>query len=209
MHTLRSTFLTLMFLMTPLLAAASPNGAPQTGETATATKADAKASPVIVFTTSIGSFEVEMYPDKAPKTVANFLEYVEAGFYSGVIFHRIIPNFVVQAGGFDRNHNRKETRAPIVNESNNGLKNLRGTLSMARTSVPDSGSSQFFISLVNNPSLDWKPGSPGYAVFGKVIKGMDVVDKMATAPQGRHSGLFANAPNEPIVIESAKVKSGK
>ncbi len=216
MYTLRSTFLTLMFLLTPILATANPTSGPQTSKPAAIKDAspakEAQAStvsPVVVFTTSVGTYEVELYPDKAPKTVNNFLSYVEAGFYSDVIFHRIIPNFVVQTGGFHRNYERKETQAPIVNESNNGLKNLRGTLSMARTSMPDSGTSQFFISLVDNPSLDWKPGSPGYAVFGKVIKGMEVVDKMAQAPQGRHKGLFANAPNEPIFIESAKIKSNK
>src|SRR5690606_22638269 len=97
------------------------------------------------------------------------------------------------------------SQAPVVNESANGLRNLRGTLSMARTSMPDSATSQFFISLVDNKSLDWKPGSPGYVVFGKVIRGMDVVDRMAQLPQGEHKGLFANAPNNPVVIKSASL----
>lgn len=193
----------LFILMTPFAGAsesvdraASPGDAKNKPETTPVT---------VAFDTSEGAFEVELYPDKAPATVENFLGYVKSGFYSGVIFHRIVPGFVVQTGGFDQQYQRREAQAPVVNESANGLRNLRGTLSMARTSMPDSATSQFFISLVDNKSLDWKPGSPGYAVFGKVIRGMDVVDRMAQLPQGEHKGLFANAPNKPVVIKSASV----
>ncbi len=194
----------LIVLLAPFAATAAPGESAVTPGTA----AD-KAAPqpvAVTFDTSEGAFEVELYPEKAPATVENFLEYVNAGFYSGVIFHRIVPGFVVQTGGFDQHYQRRETRAPIVNESANGLRNLRGTLSMARTSMPDSATSQFFISLIDNKSLDWKPGSPGYAVFGKVTQGMDVIDRMAQLPQGNHKGLFSNAPNKPVIIKGASVK---
>lgn len=158
--------------------------------------------PKVVLQTSLGPLLVELYPDKAPLTVKNFLQYVDSGFYDGVIFHRVIPNFVVQVGGFDSNYQRKPTRAAIKNESDNGLLNLRGTLSMARTMSPDSATSQFFISLRDNPHLDGQ-GGPGYAVFGKVVDGMKVVDQLPELPQGNHSGLFMNAPNEPVLIEKA------
>lgn len=158
--------------------------------------------PKVVLQTSLGPLLVELYPDKAPITVKNFLQYVDDGFYDGVIFHRVIPNFVVQVGGFDKNYQRKPTRASIKNESDNGLLNLRGTLSMARTMSPDSATSQFFISLRDNPHLDGQ-GGPGYAVFGKVVDGMKVVDQLPELPQGNHSGVFMNAPNEPVLIEKA------
>lgn len=157
----------------------------------------------VVFETSLGPVIIGLYPDKAPISVENFLQYVDSGFYDGVIFHRVVPNFVVQAGGFDANYQRKPTSAPIKNESDNGLLNLRGTLSMARTMSPDSATSQFFISLGDNPHLDSSRGSPGYAVFGKVIDGIEVIDKMADLPQGNHSGVFMNAPNEPVLIKKA------
>lgn len=159
---------------------------------------------LVQFSTTLGDIKVELYPEQAPQTVDNFLHYVNSGFYEDVIFHRVVPGFVVQTGGFDTKYQRKATVDPIENESNNGLKNLRGTLSMARTNAPNSATSQFFISLRDNPSLDWS-GRPGYAVFGAVIEGMDVVDKMAEKPQGEHKGVFNNAPNEAIVIKKAKV----
>lgn len=197
----------LFVLLAPFAGAANPADSATTPGTA-GEKPD--SPPVTVaFDTSEGAFEVELYPKEAPATVENFLEYVNSGFYSGVIFHRIVPGFVVQTGGFDQQYQRRETRAPIANESANGLRNLRGTLSMARTSMPDSATSQFFISLVDNKSLDWKPGSPGYAVFGKVTQGMDVIDRMAQLPQGDHKGLFSNAPNKPVIIKSASVKKPK
>lgn len=163
------------------------------------------AHPEVRFATNLGEVVIELWPDAAPATVENFLQYVRSGFYDGVIFHRVVPGFVVQAGGYDAKMARKETRDPIVNESKMSVKNARGTLSMARTSAPNSATSQFFINLQDNPSLNAKPNQPGYAVFGQVVKGMEVVDKMAELPQGAHSGVFSNAPNEPVVIEKASV----
>lgn len=159
----------------------------------------------VQFDTTLGELTVKLYPEQAPLTVDNFLHYVNSGFYEGVIFHRVVPGFVVQTGGFDSDYQRKPVVASIKNESDNGLKNLRGTLSMARTNAPDSATSQFFISLRDNDTLDWAEGRPGYAVFGTVIEGMDVVDKMAEQPQGEQRGVFSNAPNEPIVIKKARV----
>lgn len=165
-------------------------------------------APRVVLETSLGPVVVELFPEQAPVSVENFLQYVDSGFYEGVIFHRVIPNFVVQVGGFDTNYQRKPTRSPIENESDNGLKNLRGTLSMARTMSPNSATSQFFISLRDNPHLDGQ-GGPGYAVFGKVVDGMDVVDQLPELPQGNHSGVFMNAPNEPVEIKKAyRLKDG-
>lgn len=165
----------------------------------------AKQEDVLVeMKTNLGSMVIKLYPEQAPATVKNFLDYVDRGFYDGVIFHRVVPNFVVQAGGFDKQFQRKATARSIINESNNGLKNLRGTLSMARTNAPNSATSQFFINLVDNASLDYRPGSPGYAVFGEVIKGIQAIDSMALLEQGKHRGQFQNAPNETVMIESAQ-----
>lgn len=177
------------------------------GETAKKTMSEstvaAPENPHVILQTSMGEMTLELYLKKAPKSVENFLAYVDKGFYDGVIFHRIIPNFMVQVGGFDQKYNKKTTMAPIVNESANGLKNLRGTLSMARTMNPNSATAQFFINLVNNQNLDGSPSNAGYAVFGKVIKGIEAIDKMAAQPQGNFSGTFVNAPNEQIIIEKA------
>lgn len=160
---------------------------------------------MVKFETTKGDILIELYPEKAPKTVDNFLAYVKNGFYDGTIFHRIIPGFVVQGGGFDTNFEKKPTMAPIVNEADNGLKNERGTLSMARTDDPDSATSQFFINLVDNDSLNPIPGrSAGYAVFGKVVEGMDVVDEMANVPTETR-GRYADVPTEDIVINNAVV----
>lgn len=167
----------------------------------------AVANPVVNVETNLGLIVVELFQDAAPATVENFLNYVKSGFYSGVIVHRIVPGFVIQTGGFDAQYERKATGNPITNESTAKLKNKRGTLSMARLPNPDSATSQFFINLADNPSLDWRPGQPGYAVFGAVISGMQVVDTMAQFPQGNHKGVFVNAPNEPIVINSMTVVS--
>jgi len=164
---------------------------------------------IVVFKTSLGEVQIELFADKAPVSVQNFLRYVDSGFYNGVIFHRVVPGFVVQGGGFDREYQRKNTSPPILNESDNGEKNLRGTLSLARTGDPNSATSQFFINLIDNQQLDGASGRPGYAVFGRVIDGMKVVDAMAEQPQGKHTGVFMNAPNEPIVIESAYRKASE
>lgn len=159
--------------------------------------------PQVVLQTSLGDLKIALFPEQAPVTVENFLHYVDSGFYNGVIFHRVVPGFVVQGGGFDQEYQRKSTQAPIANESNNGLQNLRGTLSMARTNDPNSATSQFFINLKDNHQLDNRPMQPGYAVFGQLVEGLEVIDRMAEQPQGEHSGAFSNAPNTPIVIERA------
>ncbi|MCP3024354.1 peptidylprolyl isomerase [Cupriavidus basilensis] len=159
----------------------------------------------VQFVTSVGKFTLEVYPDAAPKTVANFMEYVKSGFYSGTIFHRVINGFMVQGGGFDRDMKQKPTRAAIPLEAQNGLKNKAGTVAMARTSDPNSATAQFFINVVDNSSLDYpSPDGNGYAVFGKVVEGMDTVDKMKNAPTTSY-GPMRNVPATPIVIESATV----
>ena len=133
---------------------------------------------LLAVTTSLGNFDIELYPNEAPITVKNFTEYVDENFFENVLFHRVIPGFVIQGGGFEIGMNQKATKDPIVNESNNGLKNEKYTLSMARTSDLDSATSQFFINLADNEFLDY-PNSGGYAVFGKVISGQDVIDEIA------------------------------
>ncbi|WP_420992553.1 peptidylprolyl isomerase [Cupriavidus sp. 30B13] len=159
----------------------------------------------VQFVTSAGKFTIEVYPDAAPKTVANFLEYVRSGFYSGTIFHRVINGFMVQGGGFDRDMKQKPTRAAIPLEAQNGLKNKAGTVAMARTSDPNSATAQFFINVVDNSSLDYpQPDGNGYAVFGKVVEGMDTVDKIKGAPTTSYGPLH-NVPAAPIVIESATI----
>nr|WP_230976150.1 peptidylprolyl isomerase [Pseudothauera nasutitermitis] len=163
------------------------------------------ANPLVEFDTTQGKITVELYPEKAPKTVANFLEYVNSGFYNGTVFHRVIDGFMIQGGGFDASMTQKPTRAPIENEARNGLKNQAGTLAMARMQAPHSASAQFFINLVDNASLDFpSPDDWGYAVFGKVTEGMDVVRKIAKLPV-RNIGFHQNVPAEHIVVNSARV----
>jgi peptidyl-prolyl cis-trans isomerase A (cyclophilin A) len=157
----------------------------------------------VLLQTSKGPIEIELYPDKAPVTVANFLKYVDAGFYDGVIFHRVIDGFMVQTGGFDAKLTQRAGEAPIVNESKNGLKNVVGTVAMARTNAPDSATSQFYINVADNPSLDYRPGHPGYTVFGKVVAGIDVVGAIAQVKTGS-AGNMQDVPLQPVVIESAK-----
>lgn len=168
-------------------------------------------APHVVIETNFGSFTLALKPDKAPVTVENFLRYVDEGFYDGTVFHRVIPNFMVQGGGFTEALEQKETHDPIVNESNNRLHNVRGTVAMARTNDPDSASSQFFINQRSNLRLDWAPGRPGYTVFAEVVDGMSVVDFIATAethsamamtPRGE--ALFNDVPVEPVIIKSAR-----
>lgn len=166
-------------------------------------------NPQVEFRTNRGPIVIELFADKAPKTTANFLQYVKDGHYKGTIFHRVIPGFVIQGGGFDAKMTQKATRAPIENEASNGVKNDRGTLSMARTNDPNSATSQFFINLSNNVALDFGgPARPGYAVFGRVVKGMEVVDGIAKQPTGR-VGPFDDVPREPIVVEATTVLAGK
>ncbi|UTF60970.1 peptidylprolyl isomerase [Gilvimarinus sp. DA14] len=157
----------------------------------------------VTLKTDLGTMLVELYPEQAPITVANFLQYVDSGFYDGTIFHRVIPGFVVQGGGFTFDFNRKETGEPIKNESDNGLKNHYLTLSMARTSAVDSATSQFFINLNHNESLDGSADKPGYAVFGKVIDGEQVVEKIVAEPRGIFRA-YPDAPNAAVRILEAK-----
>jgi len=155
--------------------------------------------------TSMGDIVIELNEDAAPVTVKNFLGYVEDGFFDGTIFHRVINGFMIQAGGFTAQMQKKQTKPPIVNEASNGLKNDRGTVAMARTNNPDSATSQFFINHKNNDSLNYvENGNPGYAVFGKTVKGMDIVDAIAAVKTTTRMGM-QDVPVEPVVINSAKV----
>jgi peptidyl-prolyl cis-trans isomerase A (cyclophilin A) len=158
---------------------------------------------MVRFETSHGAFTVELYPQEAPVTVENFLRYVDDGHFDGTIFHRIVPGFVIQGGGLTAEFDNKKTRPPIGNEAKNGLKNTRGTLSMARTSDINSATSQFFVNLADNAFLDHGPRDYGYAVFGHVSSGMDVIDKIAGVQTGRRKG-YQDAPLEDVVIVSAR-----
>lgn len=165
------------------------------------------AGPVVAMRTSLGTIEIALDAEQAPRTVENFLDYVDRGFYDGTIFHRVIAGFMIQGGGYDRNDQRKATRPPIPNEADNGLKNLRGTIAMARTRAVDSATSQFFINLVDNPSLDHRGPQPrafGYAVFGRVISGMEVVDRIGRQRTLVKSALFQSYPDPQVVIESVR-----
>jgi len=160
-------------------------------------------NPTVHFKTSHGEFTVELYQKEAPVTVENFLRYVSDGYFDGTIFHRVIPGFMIQGGGLTAEFDAKETRAPIKNEAGNGLKNTRGTLSMARTNQVDSATSQFFVNLKDNGFLDHTSASFGYAVFGRVTDGMGVIDRIAKVKTGRRKG-HDDAPLETVAIESAR-----
>ncbi|WP_019410551.1 peptidylprolyl isomerase A [Pseudomonas psychrophila] len=186
-------FATSALLFAANLMAATPaaNTAPQ-----------ANKAPHVLLDTSFGPIEIELDPVKAPISSKNFLDYVDSGFYNNTIFHRVIPGFMAQGGGFTGQMVQKTTRDPIKNEASNGLHNVRGTLSMARTSNPNSATSQFFINVADNATLD--PGrDAGYAVFAKVVKGMDIVDNIVNTQTGNKSGM-QNVPLDPIYIKSAK-----
>lgn len=168
----------------------------------------AQSAPKVRFITSEGNFVVEVYPDKAPKTVDNFLQYVKDKHYDGTIFHRVINNFMVQGGGFDASYAQKPTRAPVVHEGREALakggdKNVPGTLAMARTNDPHSASSQFFINVKDNDFLNPTPDAFGYTVFGKVVSGMEVVNKIKSVPTGAAGPFRSDVPKTPIVIKSA------
>lgn len=200
-------------------------GGEQSGRTEEAPKAENEGEQVtdqsvqVVLKTTEGDIRLELYSDKAPVSVKNFLGYVESGFYDNTIFHRVIRGFMIQGGGFDKNHVEKETGEPIVNEADNGLKNLRGTIAYARTNVINSATSQFFINHRDNPSLNHRDDTQagyGYAVFGEVTEGMDVVDKIAAVPTGtktmtvnyqgrQYQQPHQDVPLEPVVIKSARV----
>lgn len=158
---------------------------------------------MVRFETSLGAFTIEFFDDDAPVTVENFLQYVDDGHFDGTVFHRVIPGFVIQGGGMTADLDQKPTRAPIANEAKNGRKNLRGALSMARTNDINSATSQFFVNLVDNDFLDHRPGSYGYAVFGQVVEGMDVVDRIAAVKTGRMRG-HDDVPLEPVVVTRAQ-----
>ncbi|WEN41727.1 Peptidyl-prolyl cis-trans isomerase B [Thauera sp. GDN1] len=163
------------------------------------------ANPMVEMKTSQGEIVVEVFADKAPKSAENFVQYVKDGFYDGTVFHRVIDGFMIQGGGFDAEMKQKSTRAPIENEAKNGLRNEPGTLAMARTADPHSASAQFFINLVPNTFLDYPSRDGwGYAVFGKVVKGMEVVEKIGKV-QTANRGFHQNVPVEAVVIESARV----
>ena len=172
-----------------------------------AVPAAAGTNPVVEMTTNLGTIRIELYPDKAPITVKNFLDYVKVKGYDGTIFHRVIPGFMVQGGGFEPGMNKRPERAPIRNEADNGLRNLAGTIAMARTADPHSASNQFFINTADNSFLDFRNKSRqgwGYTVFGKVTRGMDVVRKIEATPTTR-KGPFADVPRRDVVIERVRL----
>lgn len=173
-----------------------------------ASNAQAEASPQVKFATSAGEFVVELYPDKAPKTVENFLQYVRDKHYDGTIFHRVIPNFMIQGGGFDLKYAQKATRAPVVHEGRQALekggpRNVSGTLSMARTNDPQSATAQFFINVNDNSFLNPSARDYGYTVFGQVVSGMATIDKIKSTPTGSGGPFPSDVPKTPILINSA------
>ena len=171
-------------------------------------KTMAPVSTKVQLHTSLGDVVIQLEGDKAPVSTQNFITYIEKGFYNGTIFHRVIPGFMAQGGGFSADYTQKPVSASIKNEADNGLKNSRGTLAMARTSDPQSATAQFFINLADNAFLDYKSATPqgwGYAVFGEVVSGMDIVDKMAAVPTGSGGAFPTDVPQTQIVIEKATV----
>jgi cyclophilin family peptidyl-prolyl cis-trans isomerase len=170
------------------------------------------ANPQVEIKTNLGSITVELYPEKAPKTVENFLQYVNSGFYKDSIFHRVIPGFMIQGGGFSKAMEQKPTRDPVGIESNNGLKNETGTIAMARTQNPNSATAQFFINLTDNAFLNYSAPTVrgyGYTVFGKVTKGMDVVERIAKSPTGAGGPFPQDVPQQQVVIEDVKLAEAK
>ena len=167
-------------------------------------------APQVKFVTNMGEFVAEVFPDKAPKTVENFLQYVRDKHYEGTIFHRVIPNFMIQGGGYDARYIERQTRAPVMHEglealSKGGPRNTVGTLAMARTNVPNSATAQFFINVVDNGFLDPNPQQPGYTVFGKVVSGMDVVNRIRATPTSFGGPFPTDVPRTQVVIKSATV----
>ncbi len=189
-------------------AALAPAGAGLAQSGAEAEEPETATKVTVVMTTSMGEIVLELDPVNAPISTKNFVSYVDKGHYDGTIFHRVIPTFMIQGGGFTADMTQKPTAAPIRNEWQNGLKNRRGTIAMARTNVPDSATSQFFINVVDNDSLDQPRGGAAYAVFGKVVQGMDVVDKIRDVPT-TNSGQHANVPAEPVIIQKVTWSGAK
>lgn len=198
--------LVLAGLLLPAIALAQNTAAPAAAVEPVQVAAPA---PRVALHTNLGDIVIELDPVKAPASSENFLAYVKDGFYNGTVFHRVIDNFMAQGGGYTADLQPKPTRAPIQNEANNGLSNLRGTIAMARTGEPHSANSQFFINLVDNPRLDYVSSENGmtwgYAVFGKVVEGMDVVDKIRAIPTGGQGPFHSDVPTQAVVIERAEV----
>src|SRR5688572_29068127 len=172
----------------------------------------AAADPQVELKTNLGTIVLELYPDKAPLTVANFLQYVKDNHFEGTLFHRVIPGFMIQGGGFDGEFKQKPVRKPVRTEASNGLKNEVGTIAMARTPAPHSATAQFFINVADNASLDFRFPTPegyGYTVFGKVVKGMDVVNRIVKVPTGPGPAPHRDVPVKPVVIESARLLDAK
>jgi peptidyl-prolyl cis-trans isomerase A (cyclophilin A) len=195
--------LLLLSLLVPVAATAQETAAP-------ATAPEAAADPVrVALRTNQGDIMLELYPDKAPSSVANFVQYVRDGHYNGTIFHRVIDGFMIQGGGYTVDLQLKPTRQAIANEANNGLSNVRGSVAMARTGEPHSAQAQFFINLVDNPRLDFVSEQNnftwGYAVFGKVVDGLDVVDRIRAVETGAQGPLAKDVPKQPVIIERAEV----
>src|SRR5512139_378693 len=197
-------FFATLFLGTLMLGVSGCNASePGTQSVSTAPAAGQPANPRVLIETSKGNITVELFPANAPQSVTNFLRYVKSGFYDGLMFHRVIPGFMIQGGGMMPGMTEKPNGAPILNEADNGLKNLRGTLAMARTGEPHSATSQFFINLADNHFLNHRGKSVegwGYAVFGRVVDGMDVVDAIAAVPRGNR-GPHADVPADPVVMK--------
>jgi peptidyl-prolyl cis-trans isomerase A (cyclophilin A) len=183
------TLVPLVLLLAQAPAVPAPSPAPRA----------VPAHPVVVLETSLGTVKIALDRDKAPLSVDNFLQYVRSGHYDGTIFHRVIPGFMAQGGGLDADMKEKPTRPPVRNEASNGLHNRRGTVAMARTPDPNSATAQFFINVKDNPGLDYGPREPGYAVFGEVVEGMGVVDRIVAVPTKP-----PNVPKTPVVIKSAR-----
>jgi cyclophilin family peptidyl-prolyl cis-trans isomerase len=205
----RMTSVALLSLSLGLLSCSKPADTNKKVDSSETAETEASMSTTVVIKTNKGDIEVQLDPEHAPASVENFLKYVDEKFYDGTIFHRVIAGFMIQGGGYDKELNRKTTGAPIKNEANNGLTNDTGTISMARTNVVDSATSQFFINVTDNHFLNHKSDTPqgyGYAVFGKVVGGMDVVRAIENTPTANKGGAFANAPVDPVIIESIRRK---
>ncbi|MCZ8398969.1 peptidylprolyl isomerase [Achromobacter ruhlandii] len=206
LHLLRLTACSFALAFAPALVSAAPAAAPPSNSTSEGTKA-MSTNPRVKLHTNQGDMVITLDAAKAPKTVENFLTYVKEGFYNGTVFHRVIDGFMIQGGGFEPGMKQKQTHAPIENEANNGLKNDKYTLAMARTSDPHSATAQFFINVANNDFLNFTAPTPngwGYAVFGSVTEGTDVVDKIKGVKTG-NKGFHQNVPNEDVIIEKAEV----
>ena len=198
--------LAFAFALLPFAASAQDTTTAETAPTEASKQTVSK--PRVALNTNLGRIVIELDPVRAPKSSENFLQYVSDGFYAGTVFHRVIDGFMVQGGGFTADLQLKPTRAPIPNEANNGLSNLRGTVAMARTNEPHSATSQFFINVVDNQRLDFvaeQNGLWGYAVFGSVVEGMEVIDRIRAIPTGGQGPLPRDVPTEPVVIESAEL----